>query len=129
MQKKAIRIITKSGYNAHTNAIFKSTSILPFEKIIYLSAAMFMHSYEYGYAPKAFENVWLKNNDRNLMYGLRNNNDYIVPQPRLDVFKKSPLYYLPYLWNNLNDNKYQQNPFTFKIAIKNFLFSTIDADL
>ncbi len=87
-----------------------------------------MHSYEYGYAPKAFENVWTKNNDRSLIYELRNNNDYIVPHPRVEIFKKSPLYYLPLLWNNLNDNKYQPNPYTFKIAMKNHLFNSINID-
>ncbi len=87
-----------------------------------------MHSYEYGYAPSAFENVWRKNGDRSLVYGLRNNNDYIIPQPRVEIFKKSPIYHLPLLWNNLNDNKYQPNPYTFKIAMKNYLISLLNVD-
>ena len=79
-----------------------------------------MHSIEYGYAPIAFIDVWTKNNNRDLIYGLRNNNDYVIPPPRVEIFKKAPLYYMPTIWNNLNDNKYQPNRYTFKIAIKNF---------
>ena len=87
-----------------------------------------MHSIEYNYAPKAFQNVWQKNNDRELVYGLRNNNDFVIQLPRVEIFKKSPLYYLPMLWNNLNDNKFQPNPYTFKIAMKNFLLDSLNQD-
>ncbi len=128
IQKKAIQIVTKSEYRAHTNPLFFAHGILPFDKIVYYSTSLFMHSIEYNYAPKAFLNVWQKNNDRELVYGLRNNNDYVIPLPRVEIFKKSPLYYLPMLWNNLNDNKFQPNPYTFKIAMKNFLLDSLNQD-
>ena len=87
IQRKAIRVVTKSKYRAHTDPLFKEHGILPFEKIIYLSASLFMHSIEYGYAPIAFIDVWTKNNNRDLIYGLRNNNDYVIPHPELKFSK------------------------------------------
>ncbi len=81
-----------------------------------------MHSVVFNYAPQAFLNVWGKNENRNVGYELRQNCDIILPRPRIELFKKSPLYHLADLWNNLNDNKYQHNRFTFKYAMKNFIF-------
>ncbi len=49
---------------------------------------------------------------------LRNANLLIAPYPRIELFKKSPLYSLSKLWNALDETKYQQNETTFKIAIK-----------
>ncbi len=42
IQKKAIRIITGSTYNAHTTPLFLQHNILPYEKLITLSQLMFM---------------------------------------------------------------------------------------
>ncbi len=87
-----------------------------------------MHSIVYDYAPKAFETMWKRNEERETGYAQRQQNYFIVPHPRIELFKKSPLYYLRDLWNNLNDNKYQSNRFTFKCAIKNHLFGVWDAN-
>jgi len=126
IQKKAIRIITGSTYNAHTAPLFLQHSILPYDKLITFSQLMFMHSVEYGYAPKSFENIWLKNNDRNAERELRNANDFLLTQPRTETFKKSTFYSLPNEWNNLAPEiKLQQNRFTFKWALKAHLMEDI----
>ena len=44
MQKKAIRSITNSKSNSHTDPLFSSLNILPYHKIIYKSQLMFFHS-------------------------------------------------------------------------------------
>jgi hypothetical protein len=49
IQKKAIRIITKSAFNDHT-ALFIQHNILPFEKLIEQAKLLFMHGIEYNYA-------------------------------------------------------------------------------
>ncbi len=41
-----------------------------------------MHSIKYNYAPKAFPNTWLKNNERNIGHALHNDNDYMLPNPQ-----------------------------------------------
>jgi hypothetical protein len=57
-QKKAIRIITNSGYTAHTAPLFNSLNILPLAKIITNARLTFMHTVYYGYAPPSFSNTW-----------------------------------------------------------------------
>ena len=99
LQKKAIRIISKSPYNAHTVPIFINLKILPLDKIIKQSKLLFMHSVYYDYAPTSFQQTWTKNNARDNAPNLRNDNDFRLPNPRIEYFKKIPLYALPYEWN------------------------------
>ncbi len=51
VQKKAIRLISKSRYNAHTGPLFKQHNILSHDKIILQSKLHLMHAVEYNYAP------------------------------------------------------------------------------
>jgi len=60
-----------------------------------------MHSVCYAYAPKSFENTWLKNAVRAPDLNLRNGDEYNLPHPRTEQFKKSTYYSLPSVWNNL----------------------------
>jgi hypothetical protein len=72
-----------------------------------------MHSIEYDYAPPSFRGIWnnyLNQGDR----PLRNADNYTLPNPRTELFKKSPLYALPLEWNNLDENRYIRNQTTFK---------------
>ncbi len=125
VQKKAIRIITHSNYNEHTAPIFYRLGILPYDKIIEQAKLTFMHSIEYNYAPKAFMNTWFKNNDRNTGHALRNDNEFVLPHPRIELFKKIPLYSLPAAWNAAGNIKYQHKKTTFKIELKYNLLEEI----
>ncbi len=125
IQKKAIRIVTKSKFNAHSEPLFNMYRILSYNNIVQLNSALFMHSVMFGYAPKAFQNTWIKNENREIGYNLRQSNELILPRPRIELFKKSPIYYLAELWNNLNVDKYQNNKLAFKRTIQNYIFNNI----
>jgi hypothetical protein len=86
-----------------------------------------MHSIEYKYAPKSFENTWLNKNEQNLPdRELRNANAFLLAQPRNKTFKKSTFYALPFIWNNLAPQpKFLQNRITIKWALKAHLFEYI----
>ena len=77
-----------------------------------------MHSIKFNYAPESFANVWLLNANREHEYQLRNNNE---PAPRIEFFRKQPIYTLPSEWNKLEDSRFQPNRITFQIEIKNNL--------
>jgi len=100
MQKKAIRIVMQASYNAHTAPMFDKLRLLTYHKIIQQAKLHFMHSYHYSYAPLAFSNTWSKNSDRNLPVNLRNLNDYVIPRPNYEFFKRMPFYSLPLIWKN-----------------------------
>jgi Reverse transcriptase (RNA-dependent DNA polymerase) len=123
MQKKAIRIISRAKFNEHTEPLFTNLNILQYDKIMLTSAASFMHSVVYKYAPKSFHNFWDTNEDRELQRDLRNVNLFRPPAPRIEIFKQAPIYQLPVLWNNLGDVKFQRNPIMFKCLIRNYFCS------
>ncbi len=125
IQKKAIRLMTGSKYNAHTKPLFLQQGILPLEKIIKQGKLKFMHLVYYGYAPKSFAQTWRKNNEREQNLNLRNDNHFTLPIPRTDFFKKMPLYSLALEWNNSGNLMFYDNNITFKRALREQLFSEL----
>jgi hypothetical protein len=124
IQKKAIRIMTNSNYNAHTSPLFCLHHILPHEKLILFSQLTFMHSVYYNYSPRSFENTWLKNTNRIPDRNLRNADEFNLAQPRTEMFKRSSYFALPAAWNNLAPEvKLQQNRTTFRWALKAHLLT------
>jgi len=128
IQKKEIRIITKSDYHAHTVPLFYTNRILPLDKIIKMAKLQFMHSVFYNYAPESFRNVWPRNEDRQIEHNLRNVNDFTLPNPRIELFKKFPLYSLALEWNNSGVLSLYENKTTFKFALRDQLFEEILED-
>lgn len=126
LQKKAIRIMTKSKYNTHTGPLFIENRILPFDKLLLQNKLLFFHSIEFNYAPRSFNNVWTKNTDRDLDYNLRNTDQYVIPPIRIELFRKIPLISLPTAWNELSEGlRFQSNKITFKIALFDYLLSDV----
>jgi hypothetical protein len=125
IQKKAIRIITNSTYTAHTAPLFAQLQILPYEIIIKQAKLLFMHSIEYNYAPPSFLGIWTKNYIIQGDRPLRNADNYTLPNPRTELFKKSQLYTLPLEWNMLDENRYIRNRTTFKTALKYMLLNSV----
>jgi hypothetical protein len=83
-----------------------------------------MHSVEHNYAPNSFNGVWTKNLVNQGDRPLRNADNFMLPNPRTELFKKSPLYSLPLEWNNLDESRYIRNKNSFKTVIK---FSLLNA--
>jgi hypothetical protein len=50
----------------------------------------------------------------------------VLPHPRIEFFKKIPLYSLPAAWNAAGTLRFYHNRITFKIALKDKLLSEID---
>ena len=125
LQKKAIRLITLSNYNAHTELLFKQLDILPFDKILHESKMKFMHAIYNNNAPPSFVNIWPKNINRDQQYDLRNQDNFVVPKPRFEGFKKYPLYSFAKTWNESGDLRLYSNFNTFKIALRDQLLGQL----
>ena len=98
---------------------------MPYTSHIRYAKLLFMHSVVNKYSPKSFYNTWQTNMNREPTHNLRNQDDIPLPHPRIELFKRSPLYTLPYEWNKLGGDRFQQNKTTFRIAIKNTIFDEI----
>ena len=131
MQKKAIRIVSNSSYNAHTEPLFKKCTILPLEKLVTFFNLQIMQHYKQGFLPPSFNNTWLTNQERRneeIQITLRNDQLLTVPFVRLTSSTKQPLFLLPKTWLEFtNENvKIIRNKLEFKTSLKKHLISELD---
>jgi hypothetical protein len=54
----------------------------------------------------SFAETWLLIHERIPDKGLRNANDYYIPQPRIELVKRMPLFSFLSAWNTENNEKY-----------------------
>ena len=132
LQKAAARIIFNAKYNAHTEPIFKSLSILPLDKLIYFFNLQLMQRFKQGFLPVSFNDTWSTNNfrrDSNFEISLRNENEFAIPFARLSSSDKRPLINLPRLWQNFSDEsiKIIRNRPEFNSKLKIFLLNQLSS--
>jgi len=131
MQKSAIRVISLSSYNAHTEPIFKKCSILPLEKLITFFNLQIMQHYKQGFLPNSFDNTWITNQERrnkDIQITLRNDQLLTIPFVRLSSSMNQPLFKLPRLWLDFKDEnvKIIRNKIEFKLKLKSHLLSELN---
>ena len=103
-QKRAVRIIQKAKYNAHTQPIFASINILPLPELIYQQKLHLIHAFIHNYLPNSFKNLILLNNKVYVYnYIFRNDWDFFVPLANTEFLKRF-FYYFPLAWNNIPNN-------------------------
>ena len=71
LQKKAVRIMTASKYNAHTEPLFKQLNIMKLEDSFSLQCLKFYHKFKGNSRPKFFADIFTRNSDIH-HYGTRN---------------------------------------------------------
>ena len=128
-QKHAIRVVTNSKYNSHSEPLFKKCSVLPVTELIEYSKLLFMHKYEQRRLPNCFSGIWVKNQERriNMERMLRNEEEYYLPMARTKMAERMPLYTFPSSWNSFQDDilKIDSNEKNFKKGLKNALLSQL----
>jgi exonuclease III len=131
LQKRAIRTITLSKYNAHTEPLFKKLKILPVDHLIEFSRLLFMHNFTQHKLPNSFINTWLTNQERRGEENrqLRNQEDFYLPPSRTNTAERLPLHTMPLSWNNLISPSLKQEPNTklFKRNLKSHLLDKLSA--
>ena len=103
LQKRIIRIINKSHFNAHTEPIFKDLGILKFNDIHLLQLGQFMYSCKNSFLPPKFNNNFSQSNQFH-SYNTRNSQAYRLPYCRTNTNNSSPSFQGPKFFNLL-DNK------------------------
>jgi hypothetical protein len=66
----------------------------------------FMHNYYCKKLPFSYSETWICNHERILDRALRNANDYYIPQTRIELVKRLPLFAFPSVWNSEDSEKY-----------------------
>jgi hypothetical protein len=130
IQKKAIRIVSKSKWNSHSEPIFQRLGIMRFEDMIKYSQLEFMHLFEHQRLPESFKNIWRTRNEILSVdnYSLRRAIDLHIETPRTNFSQKLPLHTFPSLWNTLEpEMKQLWPPKLFKKTLKSQLLSKLNS--
>ena len=122
IQKKAIRIITKSRYNAHTNKLFKELNTLKINDICALHDYKFLYKIINGLVPTFFANILGPQNGENHEHDTRNASDIRLPAVRHEFARNGISYRFSKIFNKMpNDFKekiYTSSQLVFKFYIK-----------
>ena len=133
LQKAAVRIITGSNYNAHTEPIFKKCGILPLPSLIDFFKLQFMQRFCQNFLPNSFDGVWVRNNIRfegQNEITLRNNDALNIPFSRLVSSDRQPLISFPRTWEEFPDNqiKFIRNILEFDNKLKKHFLDKLSAN-
>ena len=103
LQKKAIRIVHHSKYNAHTEPLFKRSNILKCNDLFDLKALQFYFKYKSSSLPHFFINMFEGTHNEHT-YNTRSRNLIRLPIPNRTTSLNSIRYYLPVLLNRTDEN-------------------------
>ena len=125
LQKRAIRIITHSEYDAPTLPLFKDYTILPLKELILFNSSVFMYNFHIGNVPRIFENMFTCNSSYHT-YNTRQKMLLHKPKVYTTQALKSFHYVGINIWNKLNERiKVCSTLSSFKILCKREIFKNL----
>ena len=99
LQKKALRVISKSNYNSHTEPILKQLKILKLRDQYELNVTLFMHKYINNKLPSSFQNIFKLNHQVQINHNTRQANQMYISRCFSNFSEKLPLFEFPKIWN------------------------------
>ena len=123
LQKRVVRIIDKSHFNAHSDPRFKKHGILKFHDLNLLQLGQFMFSYQIRTLPPKLASKFTLNSQIHTYYS-RNSHAFRLPFCRTNIKQFSVFYQGPKFYNSLDiDIINSSSTASFKKALKSFFFN------
>ena len=122
LQKKAIRIITFSGFRAHTSPLYKQLGILKLTDLVIFHNALFMHDFHSKKLPSAFNDFFTMVRDRhdyNTRFAAKQS--FCIPNVRTNYGKFSLRFQGPMAWNEIDTSIKTKSKPIFKSKFKSAL--------
>lgn len=104
LQKRAVRVLTASKYNAHTEPIFKQLKLLKIEDILKLQELKFYYKFKHNLLPHYLQNIPSNYNFEVHEHNTRIQNDMHVGRVTHEYAKRCIRYDLPLLINNTSQD-------------------------
>ena len=114
LQKKSVRIITCSKYNAHSMPIFKKLKMLKLEDIYYLQLLKFYHKYVHNKLPHYFSMTPFYQSNTVHGHNTRRSEHIHILRPNHEFAKKSVRHKIPIIINGL-EKKFKDKLFTHSL--------------
>ena len=132
LQKRIIRTISRSKYNAHTNPLFKELFILKLPDIVSLNALKIYYKYQKNALPVYFTTFDIQPQSSIHDHHTRQSNDIRTHRTRIKLTEKCLRNYLPtiinltpaYILSRVNTHSIQG----FSSAIKSHLLNAYEAE-
>ena len=102
MQKRAVRIIHKKKYRAHTDPLFRQSNILKLQDLYETQVALFMHDNIHNKLPNSFDVLFQNQNISNIITRQRNLNLF-QERPRNKFTSNLPKHKFKKTWNTLSE--------------------------
>jgi len=104
IQRKAIRLITFSNFDAHTSPLFAKLNLLKLQDYIKLQTLFFMHQFNTGKLPKIFDSFFVKTFCKhNVNTRFASRSTFYLPKIRTNYGKFNIRFNGPKLWNELDE--------------------------
>ena len=127
LQKKAVRAVIGTHSKAHTNIIFHSLQILPFESLIRFNSLIFMFKYSEMKVPSTFLNTWPTVYQQNPNRLTRSANELYIQRVLINILNNHPFFILPRIWNDFKETFKTTTKLTiFKRQLKRYLLDSLD---
>ena len=122
LQKRAVRMINKSNFDAPSDPIFKDFRMLKVLNIRFVELGKFMYSHKHSLIPKKFNELFSLNSSVH-SYNTRNAHAYNLPFSRTNAKLFSVTYQGPKYFNSLDDDIINSISLpSFKSKLKNYIF-------
>ena len=125
LQKRALRLITFSGYREHTNPLFIKFEILKFHDLVKYNNALFVFNFHSGKLPEVFNNFFPPVNlQHNYRTRLASKSSFSLPKARTNYGKFSIRFAGTQICNSVDESiKETTSISNFKIQMKQFLIN------
>ena len=101
LQKRRVRIITRSTYNAHTQPLMKQLNILSVPDMLLLNSMKFCYKYKRNEVPDYFTSFKLHTQGSTHDYNTHQRDDIRTNIVRINLTEKYPRNYLPKTINSI----------------------------
>ena len=124
LQKRAIRIVSRSRCDAHTDPIFKEFKFLRITSIYLLQLGKFMYSFSTGNLPPKFDSFFSVNNSI-YSYNTRHASFFRLPLCRTNIKQFSISFQGPKFFNSLSHEiKNTPTLLSFKHKLEQFFINS-----
>ena len=125
LQKKSVRMITKSNYYSLSAPLFKTLHILPIYNLVTLNTLIFMFSVNSKLLPDKYCNMFVLNSNFH-SYSTRQKDYFHLPNVKLTSSQNSLSFVGIKLWNQLDESIRSSSTLSrFKKLCRNYLLNNL----
>ena len=124
LQKRVLRIISYSKWNASVDHLYKYYNIMQLKKIFFYKVALLMFRVKTSSAPSVFRELFIEN--RSVRdYFTRQHDKFHVPNAKRNYMQRTISYRGVIVWNHITSKHitYDRSLLSFKFALRKYVFN------